>query len=81
MKFADTIGQARDASVAPGPIACRQIVEYLNELVPLKLLGQRVHPVLIWKLAFDRTKPSLRCPGEPFEEVDLREQHGEVGGK
>ena len=56
-------------------------MEYLNKLVPLKLLGQRVDPVLVGKLALDRTKPSLRCPGEPFKEVDLREQHGEVGGK
>jgi hypothetical protein len=33
LEFADAIGQTRDASVARGPIACRQIEKHLRKLM------------------------------------------------
>lgn len=58
--------------VSPGPIACGQVDEHLNETEALKLFRKRLDSVWMRTLALHCSKPCVRREGKPLEELDFR---------
>ncbi len=80
-EFRDPVGQDGDAALAGRPVAGRQVVQHLRQLMLLQLLGELRLAEIVGKEVFDAAKAGGLCRSKAVDERHLAEQHGEIGGK
>jgi hypothetical protein len=81
LELADPIGVAGDAALAGRPIARRQVVQHLAEAALRQLLRELVLLVIVRKEVLHGAEPGAGGGRKAVEEIDLVEQHGEIGGE
>ena len=78
LKFADAVGVARDAAFTCGPIACRQVVQYLYEAVTRQTFGDVLLRVSIRKQILHTRETRCRRGFETVEKIDLVVEHRQI---
>src|SRR5262249_32396669 len=73
--------QAGDAALTVGPVAGRKVMQDLSEAVPGQRLGQGVLWIGIREEILDTAETGLGSCREAVHEIQLIEEHREIGGK
>src|SRR4051812_12589379 len=76
LELADAVGQARDPALSAAPIASGQVVEHLNEVVPVERLCDRLLGMVIRKHKLDAFEAVGARGGEAVEKAMLGIEHG-----
>ena len=83
LEFADAVRVAGDAALAGGPVAGGQVVQHLRQAVCASSRSRELRPsdTAYGNRILDAVEAGLRGALEAVEEVDLVEEHREIGCK
>ncbi len=79
LELADALRQHGDAALSRSPVACRQVVKHVNELMPFKRFDELPLRIRIRKQVLDALEASARGGSKPIQKIDLVEEHREIG--